>query len=237
MDNCSRRGGRKSIDETGKRYGRLVVVRRVPAESIGAHWLCQCDCGETVVVKGGNLRTGDIQSCGCWNSEVSSARALARNTTHGYSHHQLYEVWHGMKRRCCDPNQVWYENYGGRGISVCDEWANDAKAFVEWALENGYEDGLSIDRIDNNGNYEPCNCRFVTNRENQNNKRTNVCVRAFGETKTIAEWSRDDRCKVSQAALRQRLRRMGWDPEEAITTRGRWDASEVCAYGGATWQS
>src|SRR5262245_3167077 len=104
-------------------------------------------------------------------------------TVHGYGGHPLYNVWAGMKRRCNDPETVGYGNYGGRGITICREWSESVKAFIEWCLANGWKRGLTIDRKDNNGPYAPWNCRFITVKKNCNNKRTNTLLTAFGETK------------------------------------------------------
>ena len=131
----------------------------------------QCHCGNIFNPRMNDLRSGKVKSCGCIKAE-STRKA---HTTHGFTKNRkqlpLYVVWKGMKKRCLNPNEKQYHDYGGRGIVICDEWKNDAKSFVEWAMANGYEKGLEIDRIDVNGNYEPSNCRFVTSSVNSQNTR------------------------------------------------------------------
>jgi hypothetical protein len=129
----------------------------------------------------------------------------------------LYQAWCAIKRRCLNPNCRDYPRYGGRGISICDKWKSDFAAFEAWARKNGYACDLTIDRIDNDGNYEPRNCRWVSFRANANNRRNNRHVTAFGETKTIAEWSRDKRCRVGASALYSRISTFGMEPETALT--------------------
>lgn len=133
-----------------------------------------------------------------------------KNTT------RLYTIWKSMRRRCLGVTHSSYRHYGGRGISICDEWEDFLK-FREWALTNGYKDLLTLDRKNNDGNYEPDNCRWVTQRTNSNNRRNTVTVTAFGETKPLAFWAEDDRCKVSYRVLHKRLFISGWPVEKAIT--------------------
>lgn len=142
---------------------------------------------------------------------------VIKNTTHGMSNSKLYKIHHAMKTRCTNPNQDCYKNYGGRGITLCKEWMK-FENFYDWAINNGYEEGLSIDRIDVDGNYESSNCRWTTPQEQAWNRRNTIKekVTAFGETKTIHEWVDDDRCMVSSSTLCYRIG-AGKDPEEAIT--------------------
>jgi hypothetical protein len=123
-----------------------------------------------------------------------------------------------MRSRCQNEKEACYPRYGGRGISVCPEWDQSYESFRNWAVSAGYREGLSIDRIDNAGNYEPSNCRWATRTEQSNNTRRNVMLTAFGETKNMTEWSMDPRCVVSFPALSLRIQRRGWDAERAITT-------------------
>jgi len=113
---------------------------------------------------------------------------LAGHNKHLKSHTNLYNAWLGIKRRCYNPNDKSYSRWGGRGITVCDEWKNDFMSFYNWSIENGYEDGLTIDRIDNNGNYEPSNCRWASQKEQANNRRSNIDITIGNATKTLKEW-------------------------------------------------
>ncbi len=136
-------------------------------------------------------------------------------TKHGRSYERLYAIWGGMKRRCHHVNAKNYPQYGGRRIFVCDEWRADYETFRKWSMENGYADNLTIDRIDNDKGYEPENCRWVTARVNQRNRRNNKHYEIWGETKSLAEWSSDPRCKVEYSVLWERIHD-GWTPEEAM---------------------
>lgn len=167
----------KLIDLTGQKYGRLTVIERAGRTAHGEHakWVCLCECGNVTTVIGKNLRNGNTTSCGCAHKEQMSQIGKA-NRTHGKSHTRLHKVWAGMIGRCYNPRKPYYKWYGGRGITVCDEWRNDFQSFYDWAMANGYDPDAprwdcTIDRIDVDGNYEPSNCRWVTMAEQNKNKR------------------------------------------------------------------
>lgn len=219
---CARREAK--IDLTGKRFGRLTVLEWIPSARGNARWLCRCDCGTEKVVNGKSLRNGHSKSCGCYQREEVSQRM--RNLTPEekrkyarYSHHmsdsRIYRIYAGMKGRCYGPSNTHYEYYGGRGIKMCDEWLDDFMNFYEWAMANGYEDHLTIDRIDVNGNYCPENCRWATRKEQLNNTRQNRFLKFNGETHTVKEWA--DITGINVSTLRRRLKN-GWSVELALTT-------------------
>lgn len=165
------------LDLVGKTYGRLTVIAKTDKpegrKTRGSYWLCACSCGKNTVTSAAALRDGNAVSCGCFRNE----RISQGKTKHGYSMsktgtpHPLYRVWETMKARCHRLNQKDWKYYGARGVSVCNEWRNSSVAFIEWALANGWEQGLTLDRRDNNGNYEPSNCRFVTRAVQAQNRR------------------------------------------------------------------
>lgn len=198
----------------GQVFGTRVVLGesfrvRVAPDKAKMHCVAKCNkCGSVAVLPVYVLRS---QRCRCVIANHVT-HGLCRGTKNGPPTHGL---WNNMLQRCNNPKNTRWDDYGGRGIKVCDEW-QDFAAFHAWAMANGYAPGLQIDRINNDGDYEPLNCRFVTPSENQRNKRSNRRVEAFGEIKTAAEWARDERCRVGAGTLLIRLR-LGWPAEAAIT--------------------
>lgn len=179
-------------DLTGKRFERLVVLKQAndyikPNGRHESNWLCQCDCGNIVEVLGYSLKSGHTKSCGCLHEETLKTIAI----THGDSYSKLYGVYISIIDRCYNPNNKRFKDYGGRGIIVCDEWKDSYLNFKKWAVFSGYKECLSIDRKNNDLGYSPSNCRWVTRIVQQNNMRKNHIVEYNGQSKTIAEWSRE----------------------------------------------
>lgn len=151
----------------GKKFGRLEVISFDGVKNRFSHFECRCDCGNVVSVAGINLNSGNTQSCGCYMKEVVSDKFK----THGLSKHPLYGIWGSIIQRCTNPKISNYEYYGGSGIKICNEWRANFEAFYYWAIANGYQEGLEIDRFpDRNGNYEPTNCRWTTKEEQSRNR-------------------------------------------------------------------
>ena len=198
----------------GQRFGKLTVIEKAEKQGTSQLWFCRCDCGKTVKIRANGLVRLGRDSCGCETSrKISEARFL-----HGETNSLLYSVWRGMKKRCLVPTARGYKNYGGRGIRICDEWKDDYLAFKNWALNNGYKNGLTIDRINNNGNYEPSNCRFTDYKQQANNRRSNRLLSVNGETKTIQEWA--DIMRVQRGLIANR-KKMGWSDYDAVTKKPR----------------
>lgn len=149
---------KKRIVNNGDKFFKLTIVKELPVQNKHRKFLCMCDCGTEVEVLLCNIKASNTTSCGCAHKEIT--------TKHGQYKSRLYKTWQNMISRCHIKGSTCYDNYGARGIVVCNEWKKDFASFQLWAKDNGYEDNLQIDRIDNNGNYEPNNCRFVSNAEN-----------------------------------------------------------------------
>ena len=200
----------KLIDLTGRRFGRLVVVEKHGHKGKAVTWLCKCDCGSEVIVRGKDLCGGLTRSCGCIHRE----QLIERNTTHGLCGQRLYNIWGCMVQRCSNINNPCYDLYGGRGITICDEWRRDFGAFYDWAMSHGYKDDLTIDRIDNDKGYSPDNCRWITAKEQGNNRSTNRYLEFNGEKHTISEWG--ELLGIDSETIASRLRR-GWSIEKTLT--------------------
>lgn len=202
----------------GKKFGSLTVLKLDHIErkeckcsrlSKGYYiksikfYLCKCDCGKECVKNAFYLNEGCTRSCGC----LVRANPSKNFFKHGHTNTKLYGVWCGIKRRCYCKTGPKYIRYGGRGITVCDEWRDDFMAFYNWAMANGYKEGLTIDRINNDGNYEPNNCRWVTAKEQANNRSTNIFIKHEGERKTIASISQQ--LRINSCTLRKRFAKFG----------------------------
>lgn len=173
---------------SGMKFGKLTVISRADSKNNMTYWHCLCDCGIEKDVLASHLTSGKIVSCGC----LSAERIANLNRKHGMGNTRIYKIWCGMKTRCYNKNSKSYENYGGRGITVCDEWIHDFMNFYDWAMLNGYTDELSIDRIDNDGNYEPKNCRWTTHKEQSNNTRRTRLFLHNGVIKSLKQIATDE---------------------------------------------
>lgn len=161
-----RRRRMRILELTGQRFGRLTVLECVGKDDWHhTIWRVRCDCGNVLNVRGSHLTSGNTKSCGCYNLE----RSKQLHTKHGYSYHPLYSTWYNMIHRCVNPDNSNYENYGGRGITVCDRWKNSFEAFIEDVGDR--PEGATLDRIDVNGNYEPGNCRWADSHTQITNRR------------------------------------------------------------------
>ena len=197
------------IDMTGRKYGRYTVLEKIRKHNKW-YWVCKCECGNIKEVNGSFLRNGMIQSCGCLHRDMMKTK-----TKHGMINTKLYYTWMNMIERCRNPRNKAYKNYGGRGIVVCEEWKSDFMVFYKWAISNGYDEKLTLDRIDVNGNYEPSNCRWITNKEQQNNRRNNHYVTFNGETHTITEWG--EITGLGAKNIHNRIVNYHWNIEKALT--------------------
>lgn len=191
----------KLKDISNQRFGLLVAKSIDKEHSVSnIKWICQCDCGNTTIVNSSDLLSGHTKSCGCLKHK-------AYNIKHGLRNERIYHIWRLMKDRCYNKNSHSYGNYGGRGITVCEEWKNDFKAFYDWAISNGYNKDLksfdcTLDRIDVNGNYEPSNCRWITIKEQSVNKSNTIRVSINGISKPLREWCDIFHCPYNRALQR-----------------------------------
>lgn len=209
------------LDLIGQIFGRLTVIgldhkkqkinKKGIKDGFKYFYKCQCECGNICIIDRNSLRFKRTQSCGCIKNELW----LEARTTHNHSKTKLYNVWCGIKRRCYNTHQKSYKDYGAKGIIMCDEWLNDFQTFYYWALGNGYKEGLSIDRINTKGNYEPLNCRWIDKKGQARNKTTNINIEYGGQTKCLSEWA--TLLGVGRSTLKKRLNN-GWGVEKAFTT-------------------
>lgn len=208
------------VDLTDKRFGRLVVLERLPIELTKSgnkvrKWKCVCDCGNVINAVHSNLTKGATQSCGCLQKELASKRF----STHKKRSTRLYSIHANMKQRCYNPKNKRYKNYGGRGIIICPEWLgnNGFENFYNWAVHNGYKENLTIDRINNNGNYEPLNCRWANSKEQRLNTTNNHKLTYNGKTLTAYEWSKIT--GINYKCILSRINNYKWSVERALTEK------------------
>lgn len=209
--------------ELGSKFNRLKLIEKFIINKYGQNMTMgkfQCDCGNFIINKLTSVLSGHVKSCGCLLSDKARETCIKRNTinSHRLSRHPLYRIWANIKSRCYNSKTKMFKWYGGRGISMCNEWKNDFKLFYNWCINNNYQQGLTLDRINNDLGYYPSNCKWVTYYEQAHNRSSNIHVNitAFGETKTSYEWINDSRCVVNHACLIYRIG-AGWQPEKAIT--------------------
>lgn len=219
-------------NHVGERYDRIVVLSRAedyvtPTGKHYSQWLCKCDCGNTTLVLGDNLKR--THSCGC--KSVEAAAAVGKmNYRHGGAANgkkeRLYRIWDGIKKRCYNPKTDSFPRYGGRGITMCEEWENDYAVFKDWALSHGYRDDLSIDRIDSDGDYCPDNCRWATNKEQQNNLSSNRWIDLHGQKLTVAQFS--ERYGVPHYLILHRLN-SGFSADQLVAFAENYNNKEAAA--------
>jgi len=194
------------IDLTGQRFGRLVVLKLIGKNKWGSYqWLCRCDCGKEKIVRIDSLKSGRTKSCGCLNRE--------RLTKHGHYGDRTYKSWSQMIQRCTNPNNKYFKDYGGRGITVCERWLNSFPNFLEDMGES--PKGHQIDRMNNDKGYHKSNCLWVTPKQNSRNRRSNHLETHNGKTQCITAWSEE--VGIPEYVIRQRLKH-GWSIERALTT-------------------
>ena len=202
----------KCIDFTGIKFNYLTMIERIGTNKYQqALWLCKCDCGETTIAIGSEVKSGKKKSCGCYKT----SRLIKRVTTHGLYDTRLHHTWGNMKDRCYNKNSGEYYAYGGRGIAVCEEWRHNFQAFYDWAVSHGYSDNLTIERVNVDGNYEPQNCKWATRKEQMNNTRRNRKLTYNGKVQTLQQWADETGIRVQTLWIRLDH---GWDVEKALTT-------------------
>ena len=198
------------IDLVGKKFNKLTVIERAENASSGAvRWKCLCDCGNYTIVRAANLKNGAVKSCGCLLHETENKK------THGMSKTRIYKEWCAIKNRCLNTNIPTAENYVNRGITICGEWKDDFQAFYDWAMSHGYDDSLTIERKDVNGNYCPENCCWIPFGEQANNRRRNLSIEYNGKTQNLKEWCKE--LNLDYKRVHNRMSKLGYSFEEAIT--------------------
>ena len=207
-------------DLTGRVFTRLKVQKHHGCITLknGKHiqlWECECLCGNTVIVRAPSLKSGNTKSCGCLRADLGRTSEVMLKSKHNSTHTRLFRIWRGVKSRCYNPNVSEFKNYGGRGIKMYDEWIDDFESFQKWALQNGYAEDLTIDRVNNDGDYTPDNCRWTTAKVQQNNTRHNRLITFDNRTQTLKQWSEE--INVPYDTLWRRLDN-GWSIGRALTT-------------------
>lgn len=195
----------KRISYIGLRSGKLEVIgeRKSEKNSTSNHKIviCKCDCGRIYETRGTLIKQQKVKSCGC----VGIEKSIKRLTKHGHYGTRLYRIWNSIKMRCLNPKNYAFFRYGGRGIKVCDEWKKDFMSFYNWAMSNGYKENLTIDRINNNGNYEPSNCRWADRKTQSRNRSTNRLLYYNGKLLCLSSWA--EILGINQETIRSRLRK------------------------------
>jgi len=205
------------MDITGKKFHSLTAVSFVDNNSTtGSRWLFRCDCGNEKIYPRNAVTHCTTKTCGCGRSKENIG---SRATKHGMHKTKLYRTYYGMIQRCTNSNNTMFHLYGGRGIRVCDEWTASFETFRDWALSNGYEDKLSIDRIDSNGSYSPSNCRWSTTKEQAKNRRTSILIEWEGITESINVWSKI--VGIDNNTLGYRYHKKGLRPPELFDPPNR----------------
>ena len=200
----------KFIDLTGQRFGRLTVVNRSETRNKRTYWNCVCDCGNTKVINSYKLLSGNTQSCRCLDTEMT----IARTTKHGMSHSSPeYYIWKTMRQRCNNPNNGAYKEYGGRGVKVCKRWDKFESFYKDMGQRPSSKH--QIERLDNDGDYEPSNCVWATQLAQANNKRNTLYITFRGVTKPISDWARE--VGIQKTTIRARIFNYKWDVERALT--------------------
>ena len=203
-------GGRPFVDLTGQHFGSLTVISRIDG-TLPVKWKCRCDCGNESNVFGGALKNGRTSSCGKAPCKKHGGKGPLR---HGMSHTSIHGVWCAMRARCESRSNPAYYDYGWRGIRVCERW----QVFENFLADMGPRpQGATLDRINNDGNYEPGNCRWTGRREQANNRRSNRIIECFGERLTLSQWA--ERTGIKSSTIRERLDRCGWPIERALAPR------------------
>lgn len=222
-------------DRIGQKFGRLTILEYRPKNQRG-RFVCQCECGTIKEINCSHLISGKVSSCGCLAKELKTQRNKGNKfaVLHCKSNTRLYQVWLDMKQRCYNPKQVGYKWYGNLGIKVCKEWKNDYLSFEKWAVQNGYKDNLTIDRIDCKGDYEPNNCRWVDWKTQSRNKKDTILITYNGKTQCLKDWCAE--LKKPYPTVANRIHD-GWQPKYALLVpknvrRGSEEYNEMCAIIG-----